>query len=71
MEDDNEVCCVVFIQQTDKVYLQFKQIMDETTESNEESVDFDELKDRVNKLRFAFGQKIYTLNWTFFLKKTL
>ena len=45
--------------------------MDETTESNEESVDFDELKDRVNKLRFAFGQKIYTLNWTFFLKKTL
>ena len=28
--------------------------MDETTESNEESVDFDQLKDRVNKLRCAF-----------------
>ena len=31
----------------------FYQSMDETTESNEESVDFDQLKDRVRKLRFA------------------
>ena len=29
--------------------------MDETTESMEESVDFDQLKDRVNKLRFDFS----------------
>ena len=33
--------------------------MDETTESNEESVDFDQLKDRVNKLRCAFLAIIY------------